>query len=107
MNQDSLFRALTTHAISSKIRLGNRGDGGYVIADNIGDYQCYISAGIGDDASFCADFIKKYHPLEKVAFDGTLQGLPKNFPKEIRFVKKNIGTSETPSTTNLRDTCSA
>jgi hypothetical protein len=40
----------------NKIRLGNNGDGGYVIAD-IGDkYDCYISCGVSDEESFSKDF---------------------------------------------------
>lgn len=31
----------------NKIRLGNKGDGEYIIA-NIPNYDCYISAGIGE-----------------------------------------------------------
>ena len=33
---------LTTYEHNNKFRLGNKGDGGYVIANLSGNYDCYI-----------------------------------------------------------------
>lgn len=37
---------LKVHHFEKKIRLGSRMDGGYVIAELDGGYDCYVSAGI-------------------------------------------------------------
>ena len=39
-----------------KIRLGNSHDGGYVIADEVGSYDCYLSCGVAYDESFSINF---------------------------------------------------
>lgn len=95
---------LTTYKYSNKIRLGNRGDGGYVIGDGIGDYDCYISAGVNDEESFTRDFIRHFSmPLEKnYAFDGTIQNYPYEYTQDIHFVRKNIGLTEDDKYTNLK-----
>lgn len=36
---------------TNKIRLGVKKDGGYVICKMNGDYDCYISCGVSDEAS--------------------------------------------------------
>ena len=82
----------------TKIRLGNNGDGGYIIAD-IEDYDLLLSCGIADDISFEVDFLKK-HNIKCVAFDGTINKLPEEHPN-IQFVKKNISWMEINDTTNL------
>ena len=99
----NLLPLLTTYAYSDKIRLGNRSDGGYVVADLRGLYDGYISAGIGDDASFCAAFIEKYDTQNNYAFDGTINKLPKNFPNKLKFIRKNIGTDLNDSETDLAE----
>jgi hypothetical protein len=78
--------------IESKIRLGVNADGGYVIADNIGNYDCYISAGVSTEESFSRDFIIKYqmNKYNSYAFDGTINNYPYNYTKNITFIKKNI-----------------
>jgi len=71
-----------------KIRLGNLSDGGYVICDDIGDYDCYISAGVGYDESFTNDFISRYETSNNFAFDGTIDVYPGTKP--VQFINKNI-----------------
>ena len=51
---------LQVYKYDKKIRLGTNGDGGYVMAELDGGYDCYISAGISDEESFSRDFIDKY-----------------------------------------------
>jgi hypothetical protein len=90
-----------------KIRLGNLGDGGYVIADLPGDkpYDLIISAGIANEDSFTRDAINKYK-CPSAAFDGTINEYPKEyivlkFP--ITFHPKNIGAINSVDTTNLTE----
>jgi len=73
-----------------KLRLGKPNDGGYVIAD-ISDvkYSILLAGGISNDISFEEDFIAKYN-TPCIAFDGTINALPKNHPG-IKFIQKNIG----------------
>jgi hypothetical protein len=94
------FEVFKTYEFEKKIRLGNKFDGGYVIAD-LGNYDCYISAGVGDDESFSSEFIDIYKPTKSFAFDGTIEILPKNFPTDMIFVKKNISKTNSESYTNL------
>ena len=73
-------------------------------------------AGIGDDESFTADFLKKHNYLSKIdchAFDGTISDYPlkgppyansvENYTHNIQFHQKNIGGSNNDVSTNLRD----
>lgn len=90
-----------------KIRLGNLGDGGYVIADLPSDkpYDLIISAGIANEDSFTRDAINKYK-CPSIAFDGTINEYPvecivPEFP--ITFHRKNIGATNTTDTTNLTE----
>lgn len=83
-----------------KLRLGKDYDGGYIIADVPGvNYNILLAGGIARDISFEVDFIKKYG-VNCVAFDGTIDKLPKENSK-IEFVKKNIGFENTDKITNL------
>lgn len=90
----------------SKIRCGNRNDGGYVIVNNL-DYDYYISCGIGSDVTFDIDFLNQ-HPSflskggEGVGIDGTV-ARPSNFPRSFGFISKNIGPKNDNRYTNLKD----
>lgn len=97
---------LTVYNMNNKIRLGNNGDGGYVIYDidnqkNI--YDCYISCGVSNEESFSRDFIKKYNMTKEnsYAFDGTIEDYPYEYTRDITFIKKNIGNNNDDKTTNL------
>jgi hypothetical protein len=85
----------------NKIRLGNKGDGGYVIA-NIPDYDCYISAGVGWDESFSNELTKHFNIKEAHGFDGTIDILPINAPEFMKFYKMNIAPYKSKNTVNLR-----
>lgn len=95
---------LTTYHYPSKRRLGNRGDGGYVIADLSGNYDCYISAGVNDEESFSRDFIQHANMTSETnyAFDGTINNYPYQYTTDIHFVRKNIADTNTQTTTNLK-----
>jgi len=94
---------LKVYEFSNKIRLGKKYDGGYIIAKNIGNYDCYISAGVSDEESFSRDFInmnnmKKHNSF---AFDGTIKNYPWEYTKNITFIKKNISSQLNDKYANL------
>jgi hypothetical protein len=82
-----------------KIRLGRPFDGGYVICQ-MGNYDCFISGGIGGDVSFEEDFLGKFPKMWCHAFDGTTNDPNK---KNMFFTRKNIGPTETAHETNLHN----
>lgn len=86
-----------------KLRIGKDYDGGYIIADipNV-NYNIIIAGGIANDISFEEDFIKKYKNVKCFAYDGTIEYLPTDNDK-INFIKKNIGSYNDDSNTNLHD----
>jgi hypothetical protein len=92
---------LTTYSFSKKIRLGNKHDGGYVIANGIGDYDCYISAGIGNDESFSYDFLQNYKVKNTAAFQLDIDVLPKNYPVEMVHYKRNVSSVSDNKHANL------
>ena len=85
----------------NKIRIGKNNDGGYIILDGF-EYDFMIGCGIFNDISFEHDFLKKYPKLNCIAFDGTIDKLPKEHPR-IEFVKKNINVMNSNKTENLYD----
>ena len=95
--------ALRVYQFNDKTRLGINSDGGYIIADNIGSYDCYISAGVSTEESFSRDFIEKFNMnmYNSYAFDGTIVNYPYNYTKKITFIKKNIGSTLDEKTANL------
>lgn len=90
----------------SKIRLGPRNDGGYVIADIDSLYDLLVSCGIADDVTFEKDFLAKYRNVcEAVAFDGSVSSLPEHV-QCLEFVKKNVDCVNSEMTTDLVDVIS-
>jgi hypothetical protein len=85
----------------NKIRLGNNGDGGYVIA-NVPNYDCYISAGIGSDESFSNDLINHFNITNAHGFDGTISSLPYNCPSIMNIYPLNIASMPSKKHANLR-----
>lgn len=59
-------------------RLGKNNDGGYVICQMDGQYDTFISGGIGKDISFELDLLKQYPNLVCQAYDGSIHELPKD-----------------------------
>lgn len=95
--------SLKVYKFNDKIRLGALCDGGYVIGQLDGTYDCYISAGISDEESFSRDFINKYNMNEynSFGFDGTIQSYPHQYTNKISFIKKNINSFNDDDNTNL------
>jgi len=96
---------LIVYQYNEKIRLGRERDGGYVIADNVGDYDCYLSAGVSIEESFSKDFIIKYNMNKNncFAFDLSVEDYPYEYTKDITFIKINIGPENTDETTTLKE----
>ena len=94
---------LEVYHFDKKIRVGANNDGGYVLADLDGGYDCYISAGISDEESFSRDFINKYNMNEynSFGFDGTINNYPHQYTKNISFIKKNISKVNDDNNSNL------
>jgi Methyltransferase FkbM domain len=86
-----------------KVRLGKHYDGGYVICD-IPDiqYSIALGCGISGDISFEEELCEKYKNLKCLGYDGTISGIKISNPN-ISFIKKNISSSNSDTTTNLCD----
>jgi len=89
----SIVDFLKVYHFENKIRLGEKGDGGYVIGDIGETYDCYISAGVSNEESFSRDFISLYkmNSQNSFAFDGTINSYPYNYTRDITFYRSNIG----------------
>lgn len=97
-------KLLEVYHFQNKIRLGDHHDGGYVICKLEGNYDCYITCGIANEASFDRDFLKIYKNIGKnnaFAFDGTIKDYPWRYTKDITFIKKNISNFNDNNHTNL------
>jgi len=101
----AILQFLKIFQYGQKIRLGVNQDGGYVIADNLGEYDCYMSAGVSNEESFSRDFISKFNmnASNSFAFDGTINDYPWSYTNDITFIKKNIEATTTNITSNLSD----
>jgi len=98
------YRVLTTYTIPNPlIRIGPKGDGGYIIADDF-TYDLFISCGIGGDIQFEDEFLSRYPSLLCYAFDGTIDSIPPH-KNTIIWIKKNIEYKNTDKTTNLKEYC--
>ena len=94
---------LQVYNFDNKIRCGINSDGGYVLGELEGVYDCYISAGISNEESFSKDFINKYN-IDKehnYAFDGTIDNYPTEYTDNILFIKKNINYFNDENNSNL------
>ena len=94
---------LKVYKFDNKNRLGVNNDGGYVMAELDGGYDCYISAGISNEESFSRDFINKYNLSKNdcYGFDGTINDYPYQYTQNIQFIKKNINNINDEHNTNL------
>lgn len=98
-----MLSLLHVYQFDKKVRYGAMTDGGYVVGDIGGGYDCYISAGVGNEESFSRDFIREQNMTKdnSFAFDGTILSYPYEYTEQITFFRKNIGNHETNKTTNL------
>jgi len=82
------------------IRVGSKGDGGYVIPElsRLPDY--IVSPGIGDNSDFEKYFAEQ--GVECLMIDGTVTTLPEHHPK-FDFIPKNLGLTERENLTTLKE----
>jgi len=93
------FDFLRVYEINNKVRIGSKYDGGYIIIDNLCNYDVLLSCGIANDDTFEHYFVNK-HNTKCFAFDGTINNIPRGHPN-IHFFKKNIGITD--NTTDMKD----
>jgi hypothetical protein len=100
-----MLDSLKVCQFDKKIRYGVNRDGGYVIGELDGGYECYISAGIADEESFSRDFLNNHIiPKENCyGFDGSINDYPYAYTRNITFFKKNIGQLNDSNHANLYD----
>jgi hypothetical protein len=87
-----------------KERIGPYSDGGYVVCKiEQTTYDLFISGGIGNDIRFEQHMLYLYPNLKCIAFDGTISKLPFQVDR-LEFHRINLGSENTPTTTDLHDT---
>lgn len=99
----SMSHLLEVYHCDNKIRKGVNGDGGYIMIELGGGYDCYLSCGVCDEESFSRDFIASYNMNKDdcYAFDGTIHDYPWQYTTNINFVKKNINNFVDQNNTDL------
>ena len=89
LNIPKKFNFLSPYITKELIRLGNKGDGGYVIPKtSINQVEALVSFGISNDWSFEIDFKKKNPKLIIHAYDHTVS--KKVFLSNIRLIVLNM-----------------
>lgn len=99
MSIGNLIKNNLVKSPKTKVRIGKQYDGGYVICPDL-KYDCVLGCGVSNDVSFEEELLNQIGNVSCYLFDGTIQNLPYK-REEFHFVKKNIGSLETPFTTNL------
>src|SRR5579863_3614531 len=79
-----------------KIRIGDCGDGGYVLPNDLTDIEGVISIGIGNNASFDDFFLQRNCRVHQ--YDGTIPASPSS---QGLFIKKNLGARDGDQTVSL------
>ncbi len=105
-NKHPLYDLFYVYQYDNKIRLGNNGDGGYVIADLVNpNYDCYLSCGVSNEESFSRDFINKYNmnEMNSFAFDASIEKYPTEYTNKITWYKKFIGDVNDNNYTTMED----
>lgn len=76
--------------VFTKIRIGNKGDGGYVVLKELCEKTVEVySYGIGNDVSFELDFVQRYPNTKFFLFDPTIPALPQEH-KNFNFIKRGM-----------------
>lgn len=83
------------------MRVGAKHDGGYLLMQQDGHYDCFLSGGVGGNVEFEEQFCSKFD-VNCYAFDPTVNSLPSKSDK-INFIKKGIGKPVEGMTTNLSE----
>src|SRR5210317_1710916 len=92
-----LKRSIVPHKTDlKKIRIGRRGDGGYVICQlNDDKYDALYSYGSDDNITFEKSFYEKYG-TESYVYDHTIKGITDK-PDHIHFFKEGVASEKTES----------
>lgn len=76
----------------AKVRVGNRGDGGYVVLEELCSITPEVySFGIGDDVGFELDFVRRWPTTEVYLFDPNIDAPPATH-RNFHFSKTGIGS---------------
>jgi hypothetical protein len=82
----------------SRIRIGRRGDGGYVVPKEILPRLSHcVTYGVANDVSFENDLMKN-SSCDFILYDGTVNGLPSGSPRKYVFSKLNISSVNSGNT---------
>jgi len=80
----------------SKVRIGGKHDGGYVLCDIPGvQYDALYSYGSNDDIQFEKSFFEKYN-VESYVYDHTIEGITDK-PDYIHFFKEGVSHTTLPN----------
>jgi hypothetical protein len=71
-------------------RVGNDGDGGYIMDTNFSRNAILISAGIGNDVSWDFDMLNTYGAKAVIQIDHTIGGKPPREDSRVIFVNKML-----------------
>lgn len=83
------------------VRIGPRGDGGYLIPDDLDGLEACFSPGVGDLSSFESECAEKYGMRVFLA-DNSVDA-PALVHKNFNFIKKHIGVTSNADTITLDD----
>jgi hypothetical protein len=96
-----LFVPLAYHSVDiPKVRIGSKGDGGYVCPETFDDVDGVLSIGIGNNASFDVFFAMRGVNVHQ--FDHTISSTPTPDP-HIHFHKMALAARTTPDAISLQD----
>lgn len=85
-----------------RIRLGESGDGGYVLSEGF-RYDVLLSGGICDSLRFEDDFVQRYE-VPCIAYDHTIEEAPPHTRKDMIQVRRTmISDKISPRSTNLTE----
>jgi hypothetical protein len=83
------------NTLQKKIRLGPKGDGGYVVTEKmLSECSCLFNYGVGNEIGFEKDFVEKYEKLVYM-FDHTIPDF--DFSKinnKLNFLREGLGFEE-------------
>jgi hypothetical protein len=96
-----MINRLKPYYVGEKIRLGNLGDGGYVLPKQVlEESECLFSYGISDDITFDEHYIQLTN--KKVyGYDHTIESVHTNYPDNFFLHKEGISGTSTEVTSNF------
>jgi hypothetical protein len=83
------------------IRVGNKGDSGYIVPNIPDGFDFYIGGGVGASYYLGDDYetLKTFDIKEYKIFDATTKNVPDD--ADNNYIRKNIGIYNTDTLTNL------